>query len=60
MSLTDVIEGTRAKPMGPAAQNRVPNAPLLSLPGLFDTNFAVVNGYAGNWSSGHGLAQYVM
>ncbi|MCE4538824.1 insulinase family protein [Pelomonas sp. P7] len=46
------IEGMRAKPMDAAELNRVRNAQLLSLPGLFDTNFAVVAGYAGNWSSG--------
>jgi zinc protease len=38
--------------MGAAELNRVRNAQLLSLPGLFDTNFAVVAGYAGNWASG--------
>ncbi len=46
------IAGIRAKPMGAAELGRVRNAQLLSLPGLFDTNFAVVSGYAGNWSSG--------
>ncbi|MCE4557416.1 M16 family metallopeptidase [Roseateles cellulosilyticus] len=46
------IEGIRATPMGAAELNRVRNAQLLSLPGLFDTNLAVVAGYAGNWSSG--------
>lgn len=46
------IEGMRGKPMGAAELNRVRNAQLLSLPGLFDTNFAVVAGYAGNWASG--------
>lgn len=46
------IEAMRAKPMGAAELNRVRNAQLLSLPGLFDTNFAVVAGYAGNWASG--------
>jgi zinc protease len=46
------IEGIRARPMGAAELNRVRNAQLLSLPGLFDTNFAVVSGYAGNWASG--------
>jgi len=50
------IEGMRAKPMGAAELNRVRNAQLLSLPGLFDTNLAVVAGYAGNWSSGQPLS----
>ncbi len=50
------IEGMRAKPMGAAELNRVRNAQLLSLPGLFDTNVAVVNGYASNWSTGQPLA----
>jgi zinc protease len=54
-ALTDMwkeIEAMRARPMGAAELNRVRNAQLLSLPGLFDTNFAVVAGYAGNWASG--------
>ena len=46
------IEGMRAKPMGVAELTRVRNAQLLSLPGQFDTNVAVVAGYAGNWASG--------
>ena len=46
------IAGMRAKPMGAAELGRVRNAQLLSLPGLFDTNLAVVAGYAGNWSWG--------
>ncbi|MDR7333104.1 pitrilysin family protein [Roseateles asaccharophilus] len=50
------INGMRAKPMGAAELNRVRNAQLLSLPGLFDTNGAVVAGYAGNWSSGQPLS----
>ncbi|MFG6412754.1 M16 family metallopeptidase [Roseateles sp. DC23W] len=50
------IAGMRAKPMGAAELNRVRNAQLLSLPGLFDTNGAVVAGYAGNWSAGQPLA----
>ena len=50
------IEGMRAKPMGAAELNRVRNAQLLSLPGLFDTNLAVVSGYAGNWSAGQPLS----
>ncbi|MBW8844106.1 MAG: insulinase family protein [Burkholderiales bacterium] len=50
------IEGMRAKPMGAAELGRVRNAQLLSLPGLFDTNLAVVAGYAGNWASGQPLS----
>lgn len=50
------IEGMRAKPMGADELNRVRNAQLLSLPGLFDTNLAVVSGYAGNWAAGLPLA----
>jgi len=46
------IDSMRAKPMGAAELNRVRNAQLLSLPGLFDTNGAVVAGYAGNWAAG--------
>ena len=49
------IEGMRTKPMGAAELSRVRNAQLLSLPGLFDTNLAVVAGYAGNWASGQPL-----
>ena len=49
------IAGMRAQPMGPAELNRVRNAQLLSLPGLFDTNLAVVSGYASNWSTGQPL-----
>ncbi|WP_457389351.1 M16 family metallopeptidase [Roseateles sp. P5_E1] len=49
------IEGMRAKPMGAAELGRVRNAQLLSLPGLFDTNLAVVAGYSGNWSAGRPL-----
>lgn len=45
----------RAKPMGAAELGRVRNAQLLSLPGRFDTNVAVVGGYAGNWSAGQPL-----
>ncbi|MEO6279066.1 pitrilysin family protein [Roseateles sp.] len=50
------IEGMRAKPMGAAELNRVRNAQLLSLPGLFDTNLAVVSGYASNWATGQPLS----
>ncbi len=49
------INGMRAKPMGAAELGRVRNAQLLSLPGLFDTNLAVVSGYAANWSTGQPL-----
>ena len=50
------IAGMRAKPMAAAELNRVRNAQLLSLPGLFDTNGAVVAGYAGNWAAGQPLS----
>ena len=46
------VDAMRAKPMGAAELQRVRNAQLLSLPGLFDTNVATVAGYAGNWSAG--------
>ena len=49
------IDGMRAKPMGAAELQRVRNAQLLSLPGLFDTNGAVVAGYAANWAAGQPL-----
>ena len=49
------IEGMRARPMGAAELQRVRNAQLLSLPGAFDTNAAVVAGYAGNWAVGRPL-----
>jgi zinc protease len=49
------VTGMRARPMGAAELTRVRNAQLLSLPGLFDTNAAVVSGYAGNWSAGQPL-----
>ncbi len=58
-ALTDMwteIAGMRAKPMGAAELGRVRNAQLLSLPGLFDTNVAVVAGYAGNWAAGRPLS----
>ncbi|KQY86212.1 pitrilysin family protein [Pelomonas sp. Root1444] len=50
------IEGMRAKPMTAAELSRVRNAQLLSLPGQFDTNVAVVGGYAGNWAVGRPLS----
>ena len=50
------IEGMRARPMGAAELARVRNARLLSLPGAFDTNQAVVGAYAANWSVGLPLA----
>lgn len=46
------IAGMRARPMGAAELGRVRNAVLLSLPGQFDTNGAIVAGYAANWSAG--------
>ena len=58
-SLVDIakeVDGIRARPLGAAELGRVRNAELLSLPGLFDTNGAVVAGYAGNWSAGLPLA----
>lgn len=58
-ALTDTwkeIAGMRARPMGATELSRVRNAQLLSLPGLFDTNFAVVAGYAGNWTVGQPLS----
>ncbi|MEE9477547.1 MAG: pitrilysin family protein, partial [Roseateles sp.] len=58
-SLVDIwkeIEGMRARPMGAAELGRVRNAQLLSLPGRFDTNVAVVGGYAANWATGRPLS----
>lgn len=46
------IAAMRAKPMGAAELSRVRNARLLSLPGAFDTNQAVVGAYAANWAVG--------
>lgn len=46
------IDGMRVKPMGAAELNRVRNAELLALPGLFDTNAAVVDAYASDWARG--------
>ncbi|RZJ11147.1 MAG: insulinase family protein [Rubrivivax sp.] len=51
------IERVRAKAMGSAELQRVRNAQLLSLPGLFDTNGAVVSGYASNWTVGQPLSR---
>ncbi|MGQ3052915.1 MAG: M16 family metallopeptidase, partial [Roseateles sp.] len=53
------IEGMRARPMGPAELTRVRNARLLSLPGAFDTNRAVVGAYASNWAVGRPLSAVV-
>ncbi len=50
------IEAMRAKPMGAAELSRVRNARLLSLPGSFDTNQAVVGAYAANWTVGRPLS----
>ncbi|MBV8037448.1 pitrilysin family protein [Roseateles sp.] len=50
------IAGMRARPMGAAELTRVRNARLLSLPGSFDTNQAVVGAYAANWAVGRPLA----
>ena len=49
----------RAKPMGAAELSRVRNARLLSLPGSFDTNQAVVGAYAANWTVGRPLSAIV-
>jgi zinc protease len=46
------IEGMRAKPMGAEELNRVRNAQLLALPGLFDTNRVVASSYASEWAVG--------
>ncbi|SEL32250.1 zinc protease [Roseateles sp. YR242] len=46
------IDGIRAKPMGAAELNRVRNAQLLALPGLFDTNRVVASTYASEWAVG--------
>ena len=54
-ALEDVFkefEAIRARPMGQAELRRVRNALLLSLPGQFDTNQAIVDGYASAWSLG--------
>lgn len=54
-ALTDMfkeIDGMRAKPMGPDELNRVRNAQLLALPGLFDTNRVVADSYANDWVRG--------
>ena len=46
------VDGMRAKPMGAAELNRVRNAQLLALPGLFDTNRVVASTYASEWALG--------
>ncbi|PZP33791.1 MAG: peptidase M16 [Roseateles depolymerans] len=54
-ALADIVTevaAMRARPMGAAELGRVRNAELLSLPGRFDTNAAVVGGYAANWVTG--------
>jgi zinc protease len=53
------IDAMRAKPMGAAELTRVRNARLLSLPGSFDTNQAVVGAYAANWTVGRPLTAVV-
>ncbi|MDR7269680.1 zinc protease [Pelomonas saccharophila] len=50
------IQAMRSKPMGAAELTRVRNARLLSLPGSFDTNQAVVGAYAANWAVGRPLS----
>jgi zinc protease len=54
-ALTDMFkefDSIRARPMGRAELGRVRNALLLSLPGQFDTNHAIADGYASAWSLG--------
>ncbi len=54
-ALTDMfkqIDGVRAAPMDAAEFSRVRNAELLALPGLFDTNQAIVAGYVNDWANG--------
>ncbi|MET0517860.1 MAG: pitrilysin family protein, partial [Burkholderiaceae bacterium] len=54
-ALTDLfaqVEGMRAKAMDATELNRVRNAQMLSLPGLFDTNRVVVSSYANDWTWG--------
>ncbi|MBK9238189.1 MAG: insulinase family protein [Rhodoferax sp.] len=46
------LQAMRAKPMGRAELERVRNALLLSLPGQFDTNAAITEGYARVWTLG--------
>jgi zinc protease len=46
------IDGMRAEPMGDEELSRVRNAQLLALPGQFDTNRAVADSYANDWSRG--------
>lgn len=53
------IEAMRSAPMGAAELSRVRNATLLSLPGQYDTNGAVVAAYAGNWVTGRPLGAVV-
>ena len=54
-ALTDMfkeIDGMRAKAMSPDEFNRVRNAQLLALPGLFDNNRVVGDSYADDWTRG--------
>lgn len=54
-ALTDMfkqIDGVRAAPMDAQEFSRVRNAQLLALPGLFDTNQAIVAGYVNDWANG--------
>jgi zinc protease len=46
------VDGMRAAPMQSDELNRVRNAQLLALPGLFDTNSAVAETYAIEWARG--------
>ncbi|MCH7343421.1 insulinase family protein [Pelomonas sp. CA6] len=49
------IRGMRAAPMGKSELERVRNAQLLALPGLFDTNRVVASSYATEWALGKPL-----
>lgn len=46
------FDAIRARPMGRSELQRVRNALLLSLPGQFDTNQAIADGYARVWALG--------
>ena len=46
------IKAMRAKAMGRTELERVRNALLLSLPGQFDTNAAITEGYGRVWTLG--------
>lgn len=48
------VDGMRAKPLPAAELAKARNAELLSLPGRFDTNAAIVASFAQGWSLGLG------